>query len=140
MMDTSIFTDKAETPDDFLLSLALGDLFGAWMHIRKYVFDVYPKATEEWNFPGQKYGWSFRIKDKKRAIIYLLPRDKFFLVAFVFGEKTTKDALDSAIAPEIKTIIESARVYAEGRGFRIEVRTEDIVEDIKSLIDIKLKY
>ena len=139
-MVTSIFTNKAEIPNDFVLSEALGELLGAWMNLREYVFENYPKATQEWNLPGQKYGWSFRIKDKKRAIIYLLPRDKFFLVAFVFGEKASKEALDSSIAPEIKTIIESARVYAEGRGFRIEVRTESIVEDIKSLIDIKLKY
>jgi hypothetical protein len=139
-MDTSIFTDKAEIPDDFMLSGALGDLFGTWMSIREYVFQVYPKASEEWNLPGQKYGWSFRIKDKKRAIIYLLPRDKFFLAAFVFGEKATKDALDSNIASGIKTTIESARVYAEGRGFRIEVRNDAIINDIKTLIDIKLKY
>ncbi len=139
-MDTSIFTNKAEIPDDFLLSAALGDLFGVWMNIREYVLGVYPKATEEWNFPGQKYGWNFRIKDKKRAIIYLLPRDKFFLVAFVFGEKATQAALSSDINNEIKTSIESARVYAEGRGFRIEVKSKDIVEDIKKLIDIKLKF
>lgn len=137
-MDTSIFTNKSEIPDDFMLSGALGDLFGTWMNIREYVFHVYPKATEEWNLPGQKYGWSFRIKDKKRAIIYLLPRDKFFLVAFVFGEKATKVALDSNIDSGIKTIIETARVYAEGRGFRIEVRNKAIVDDVKKLIDIKV--
>jgi hypothetical protein len=137
-MDTSIFTNKAEIPDDFMLSGTLGDLFETWMNIREYVFHVYPKATEEWNFPGQKYGWSFRIKDKKRAIIYLLPRDTYFLAAFVFGEKATKDALDSNISVEIKTIIETARVYAEGRGFRIEVRNESIVQDIKKLIEIKV--
>jgi hypothetical protein len=139
-MDASIFTNKDEIPDDFLLSAALGDLFGVWMNIREYVLDVYPMATEEWNLPGQKYGWSFRIKDKKRAIIYLLPRDKFFLVAFVFGEKATQAALSSKLSKEIKTTIESARVYAEGRGFRIEVKSKDIVEDIKKLIDIKLKF
>jgi len=139
-MDTSIFTNKAEIPDDSLLRTALGNLFEEWMNLREYVFAVYPKAIEEWNFPGQKYGWSFRIKDKKRAIIYLLPRDKYFLVAFVFGEKATKDAFNSNITSEIKTIIESARVYAEGRGFKIEVRDAAIIEDIKTLIDIKLKY
>jgi hypothetical protein len=137
-MDTSIFTDKARIPNNVMLIEALGDLHPVWMKIRDYVFDIYPKATEEWNFPGQKYGWSFRIKDKKRAIIYLLPRDKFFLVAFVFGEKATKDALNSNIASEIKTIIESAKVYAEGRGFRIEVRNYENNEDIKKLIRIKV--
>lgn len=137
-MAISIFTNKAEIPDDFMLSGALGDLFGVWMNMRDYVFDVYPKATEEWNSPGQKQGWSFRIKDKKRAIIYLLPQEKYFLVAFVFGAKATTEALSSGISNEIKNTIESAKVYAEGRGFRIEVRNEAIVEDIKKLIDIKV--
>lgn len=138
-MDTSIFANKAEKPDDFMLSAALGGLFGVWVNIREYVLAAYPKATEEWNLPGQKYGWSFRIKDKKRAIIYMLPREGFFLVAFVFGAKSTSEALTSEINGEIKTTIESAKVYAEGRGFRIEVRNEAIAEDIKKLIDIKLK-
>jgi len=137
-MDTSIFTNKTEMPDDFMLSVALGNLNETWMKIREYVFHVYPKATEEWNFPGQKYGWNFRIKDKKRAIIYLLPRDKYFLVAFVFGQKATNEALASGINSEIKSIIESARVYAEGRGFRIEVRNDVILQDIRTLIDIKI--
>lgn len=137
-MDTSIYTNKAEIPDDFMLSAALGDVFGAWINIREYVLQVYPKAAEVWNFTGPKYGWSFRIKDKKRAIIYMLPRDKYFLVAFVFGEKATQDALESSVESGIKTIIESARVYAEGRGFRIEVRNIAIVDDVKKLIHIKV--
>ena len=139
-MDTSIFMNKAEIPDNSMLNNALGDLYGVWTEIRNYVLASYPKAIEEWNYPGPKYGWSFRIKDKKRAIIYLLPRDGYFLVAFVFGEKAVKDALGSEISSEIKYTIESARVYAEGRGFRIEVKTDTLVEDIKKLVDIKLLY
>jgi hypothetical protein len=139
-MDTSIFMDKARIPDDLMLREALSDLHPVWMEIRDYAFRKYPNALEEWNSPGKNYGWSFRIKDKKRAIIYLLPRDKYFMVAFVFGEKATTEALASGINGEIKTTIESARVYAEGRGFRIEVRDMILVEDIKTLIDIKLKY
>ena len=139
-MDTSIFIDKARIPDDFMLREALGALYSAWMEIRDYVFRVYPKATEEWNFPGQKYGWSFRIKDKKRAIIYLLPRDKYFLVAFVFGAKATEEALTSGINNDIKITIESARVYAEGRGFRIEVRNKENIDDIKKLVGFKLHH
>lgn len=139
-METSIFTDKAKTPDNAMLCEALGDLYPAWVEIRDYVFKVYPKSIEEWNSPGQKYGWIFRIKDKKRAIIYLLPREKYFLAAFVFGEKATADALGSDIAREFKDVIESARVYAEGRGFRIEVRDRAILKDIKKMIAIKISH
>jgi hypothetical protein len=139
-METSIFTDKDKIPDNSVLREALGDLYTEWMEIRDYVFKVYPKSTEEWNYPGKKYGWSFRIKDKKRAIIYFLPRGKYFLVAFVFGEKATADALESNINSEIKNIIESARVYAEGRGFSIEVRNGEKIEDIKKLVAIKISH
>jgi len=139
-MDTSIFSNNAVVPDYKMLSEALGDFHKAWLEIRDYVYTLYPKAMEEWYFPGLKYGWSYRIKDKKRAIIYLLPRDKFFITAFVFGEKAVNDTLGSDISNEIKEIIKSARVYAEGRGFRIEIKTGAIVEDIKKLVAIKLKY
>lgn len=137
-MDTSIFGEKEIVPDETMLRFALGDSYELWSKIRAYISEVYPLGQEEWNFPGQKYGWSFRIKDKKRAIIYMLPRDRYFLVAFVFGEKAVKAALESRIAGEIREIINSARVYAEGRGFRIEVKDDSVLEDIKRLIDIKL--
>jgi hypothetical protein len=139
-METSIFTNKEEKPDDQKLQLALGDMYESWMEIRSFIFSVYPKAIEEWNYPGQKYGWSFRMKDKNRAIIYLLPRDRFFMAAFVFGGKATSAALGSDINQEIKHEIETAKVYAEGRGFRIGLINETAINDIKKLVNIKLSY
>ena len=130
--------DKAQVPNDEELKKALGTSFDLWKSIREYTLKNYPKAQEEWNFPGAKYGWSFRIKDKKRAIVYLLPGDKSFRVAFVYGEKATNQALSSNLSKEIKDIIETATVYAEGRGFRIEITDKKIIKDIEMLIDIKL--
>ena len=101
--------------------------------------EKYPDGLAEWNYPGKKYGWSYRIKDKKRAIIYFLPRDKYFKVAFVFGQKATGIVLDSNISLDIKTELEQATKYAEGRGIRIDVKDKLILPDIKQLIEIKLK-
>lgn len=137
-MDSRIFMDKALKPDNAGLQSVLGIKFFLWMDIRDYVFEKYPQAIEEWNYPGAKYGWSFRIKDKKRAIIYLLPGKQSFRIALVFGEKATHQALGSSIAASIKKEIEAAPVYTEGRGFRIEVANEQLLPDIKKLIDIKL--
>ena len=138
-METSIFMDKAKVPNSTELQQVLGKKYDLWIQIRNYVFEKYPKATEEWNLPGAKYGWSFRIKDKKRAIIYLLPRVNTFIFALVFGEKATQSALNSSISDVIKKEIESAPVYAEGRGFRMEA-DENMLKDIKLLIDIKLDH
>lgn len=137
-MDKSIFTDKSNVPGSDDLATALGSACNLWQLICNYVHQKYPNAVDEWNFAGQKYGWSFRIKDKKRAIIYLLPRDRFFKVAFVFGQKATDAIMQSKISATIKTELQAARVYAEGRGIRIEIRDEAMIADIKELIDIKL--
>ena len=137
-MDMSIFPDKSNIPDQDALIYALGDMKTLWDTLRDYVFQKYPDAVEGWNYPGKKYGWSFRIKDKKRAIIYLLPRDHFFKVAFVFGKKATHEVMKSPVSEDIKEMLESAKVYAEGRGIRIDVRDKTIINDIMKLIDIKL--
>ncbi len=139
-MDHSIFMDKSQVPTDADLQAALGDNYKLWMEIRDRVFEKYPTGTEEWNFPGKKYGWSFRIKDKKRAIIYLLPREGAFLAAFVFGGKAFNVIKESEVSAKIISDLESARVYAEGRGIRIPVPDSSVLDDIFRLIDIKLAH
>jgi len=137
-MPLSIFTDNLKTPVEKDLAEALGINYKLWKDLKAFVCKEYPAAKEEWKFGGKNYGWGFRLSDKKRVIIYMAPRDKFFLVSFVFGEKAAKQALESGISDEIKKIISSAKVYAEGRGFRIEVRKSKCLSDIKKLVKIKL--
>ncbi len=137
-MEASVFTDKEKKPGDKDLAAALGATYELWRTLRNSVLEKYPAALQEWHYPGQKYGWSFRLKDKKRAIIYFLPRERFFKVALVFGEKATAQVLASGVAPAIKSLLKGAKAYAEGRGIRIEVRSRAVLADIAKLIEIKL--
>jgi hypothetical protein len=139
-MEHSIFMDKSVTPSEEDLRNVLGDSYRLWQEIRKQVLSKYPGGNEEWNFPGKKYGWSFRIKDKKRAIIYMLPRQDTFQVAFVFGNRAYEAIMQSRVSDEIKSNLSSARVYAEGRGIRIPVNDTGSLEDISTLLDIKLAH
>ena len=139
-MDISIFTDKKITPSNDDLLVALGNTYQMWEQLTGYVHFKYPAAVDMWNYSGDKYGWSFRIKDKKRAIVYLLPRDKFFKIALVFGQKATDAIKDSQVNISIKSELASAKVYAEGRGIRIDIIDETIMMDLKTLIDIKISH
>jgi hypothetical protein len=130
--------DKAKVPDDAELQKSLGKTFDLWQTIKEIAHLKYPEYTEEWNFPGEKYGWSYRIKDKKRAILYLLPRENYFKVSFVFGQKATSKILESDISPKIKNDLNNARVYAEGRGISLGIEDRSLLENIVKLIDIKL--
>lgn len=138
MDDISIFQDKAITPTDQDLIDNLGSTYTMWAQLQEFVLSKYPAGLSEWNFPGKKYGWSFRIKDKKRAIIYLLPRDKYFKVAFVFGQKATDQVLAADISPATKEELMQARKYAEGRGISVDIHNEQIIPDIEKLVEIKL--
>ena len=135
----SIFMEKAAMPNDQNLKDKLGSTFSIWNEIKSYLNISLPSPAEEWNFPGKKYGWSFRMKSKKRNIIYFIPLDGFFKVAFVFGPRAYEKVLESNINESIKHELTEARVYAEGRGVRIDVKHEEIINDIKSLIQIKLE-
>lgn len=134
----SIFTDKLNPPTDCVLKAALGETYSLWQVFTEYVRVQYPVATDNWAY-SKSGGWNFSLKDKKRAIVYLLPRDQYFKVALVFGQKATDEVMKSGVAVTIKTELESAKVYAEGRGIRMEIRDETLVNDIKTLIHIKLK-
>jgi hypothetical protein len=46
--------------------------------------------------------------------------------------------MKSQISIVLKQELNSARVYAEGRGIRIEVKDETFINDIKELINIKI--
>lgn len=135
----SVFMQKAEVPSSHDLKKVLSDTFELWTQIVDFTKKKYPGAIEEWNYSGEKYGWSFRIKDKKRVLVYLLPRDNYFKVAFVFGQKAMNEIVNNNVSENIINELKSAKVYAEGRGIRIEVNRKSIIPDIKRLVTIKIE-
>ena len=78
------------------------------------------------------------MKSNKRNIIYFLPREGYFKVAFVFGQKATDKVMESKVNDKIKAELGEAKVYAEGRGIRIDVNNNQILNDIKRTIRIKV--
>jgi hypothetical protein len=138
MDDISVFTDKEAEPAEKDLAEKLGDTYPLWNQVVEFVMKKYPFGMEDWNYPGKKYGWNLRIKDKKRAIIYLLPREGYFKTAFVFGDKASEVVWNSNVSTGIKTDLKKATRYAEGRGIRIDVKNDMILPDIQRLVEIKL--
>jgi hypothetical protein len=135
----SIFMNKSDRPTEQDLVDKLGSTYLLWSDLKSYLNDTLKNPSGEWNYPGKKYGWSFRMKSKKRNIIYFLPRDGYFKVAFVFGQKATNKVMESSVNEIIKAELNEAKVYAEGRGIRIDIKDDQILNDIKNLIQIKVE-
>lgn len=131
------FDDKSREPDEAVLAAGLGPAKTLWDALAGLIAETYPPVSREWTFYKS---WSLRLKHKKRTILYLLPRDGTFLCAFVFGGKATEAARAAKIPKTVLKAIDEAPVYAEGRGFRIEVRTRRDVETMTRLAAIKMDH
>ena len=129
------FEDKAKTPDDKTLAKGLGPSKKLWDAFVSHITEEYAPVTGAWGFYK---AWSLRLKQKKRTIVYLLPRDGHFLCAFVYGGKATDAARQAKLPKAVLKEIEDAPVYAEGRGFRLEVRRAADLETMKALAAIKM--
>lgn len=139
-METSFFTDLTKIPGNDDLKSAIGNLFPLWVEIRDFTFEKHPAAIEEWHISVKKYGWLYRIKDKKRAIIYLSPRTGYFIVSMVFGQKATDKILAAEISESVKTDLMNSKVYMEGRVVRLDIHNNLYINDIKKLVEIKIAY
>ena len=137
-MALSTLDDKSVVPNESILSDVLGEAFKIWKDIIKFLQEKCGDIQEVWKFTGQKYGWSFRIKYKKRTILYLGPRKEYFMAVFIFGEKAVAAAEKSALPEFIIDMIRSAKKYMEGRVIRIEVRQQADIKNIEKLVEIKL--
>ena len=108
----------------------------------KLVADVASHAgelTEAWYYGGAKYGWSMRLIRKDRNLVYLTPQPGAFLVGVALGEKAISAAEAAGIAStRTLEIVAAAPKYAEGRGVRYPVASDDDLAVARELARIKL--
>jgi hypothetical protein len=133
-----LFADKSNKPDDRQLAGALGKTYQHWAEIKRHVAAEYGQPVEEWKYYGAKYGWTLKTLHKKRNLFFFKPRERFFSISFVFGDRAVALIEKSGLPDEMIKEIKNAKRYAEGRGLRIEVKTKRDVESVKKLIAIKV--
>lgn len=136
-MALSAFDDKASPPTDRALARMLGRTSALWARLKADLQGEYGPLVEEWSFAGKNYGWSFSLKQPKRALVYMTPCQGHFLASFALGEKACRAAHEAGLPSSILAIIDAAPKYAEGRGVRIPVRLQRDVDGVERLAAIK---
>jgi hypothetical protein len=137
-MALSAFDDKSKKPRASDLKRMLSRTSTHWDNLTTHIASEYPPLDETWSFSGANWGWSLRLKQKKRTVLYMTPCRGYFLVGFVLGEKAVKSAHGSTLPDAILTVIDGAKKYAEGRAVRIEIRNKKDLENAKVLSSIKM--
>jgi len=139
-MAENVFTDKTIKPTDQLLSETLGTTYKYWDEIRTSLRKEYGELIEEWKYYGVKYGWSLKLLLKKRNLFFFTAYNKYFTIGFVFGDKAVSAIEKSDLPKNIIEKIINAKKFAEGRGFRLEIRKHGDIRHIEKLVDIKVNY
>jgi len=134
-MSGSIFTDKAKKPTAKQLLNALGNGVTLWNEFVEYLREEYAPVSDEWKFYKS---WHWKLSRKTRTICYLFPQEGYFSVALVLGEKAVAKVRESKLPKAILKQIEEARVYAEGRGIRLDCKKASDIEHVKTLLAIKM--
>jgi hypothetical protein len=138
-MDTLVFADKQSMPDKIALKSALGNSYKILDDLYSFIETNFGQINSEWKFYGASYGWTLKTLLKKRNLFFVAPRKDFFRIAFVFGDRAVNEIMESQLPDSIKTELQNARKYAEGRGIRFEVSNTEILEDLKILVSIKVR-
>jgi hypothetical protein len=137
-MALSAFDDRSKAPAAADLVRTLGRSSTHWEQLVAQLSSEYAPLDETWIFSGAKWGWSLRLKRKKRTVLYMTPCKKHFLVGFALGQKAVKAAHEGALPHSILAAIDEAPRYAEGRGLRIEVRNKTDRENVLALAAVKM--
>ena len=134
----SIFLDKTHQPDEKELSSALGPTYAYWKAIRLALEKRHGSIAEEWKFYGKSSGWTMKVLLKKRNLFFMAPYEKYFRIAFVFGDKAVAAIERSDLPKHLIRELVGAKRYVEGRGLRIDVTTKPAADEIVKLAAFKL--
>lgn len=137
-MAFSAFDDKASEPTDAKVAKVLGATSPLWIDLKALVASQFDPLAEDWTFSGKKWGWALRLKQKKRAVLYMTPSNGIFYVGFALGEKAVAAANTSDLPQSLLEIINGSQKFAEGRGVRLEVRSSADVDNVLTLATIKM--
>jgi hypothetical protein len=134
----SAFGEKAHPPTAALLHRCLGPAASAWVALAAHVERSFGPTTEQWNFAGAKYGWSLRLKQKERVVLYLIPQTGRFLVGIVLGARAVAAAQDAELPAAVLEALAAAPRYAEGTGLRLPVSAANELPAVQKLVALKM--
>jgi hypothetical protein len=131
------FIGQTTAPTFEEVHAALGESNEAWKELQEWLAAL-GVAEQEWKSFSPKFGWSLRLKLKKRTIVHLSPCTGCFRAAFILGDKAVAAARQSNLSRDVFKLLDAATRYAEGTGIRLVVKHKKDLAAIRKLTAIKL--
>lgn len=137
-MALSALDDTSREPSEADLRKALGVSRKRRAQLIQAVADRVGPVDEQWHAAGATYGWSMRLRQQDRTLLYLIPQAGSFLAGIVLGEKAVTAAHAQKLPAAILAAVDAAPRYAEGRGLRLPVKSAADVRAFATLVQLKM--
>lgn len=138
-MIENAFIGKLTQPTPKELAARLGGSKELWNQLVSEIVEECGITDKEWNCYSPKAGWSLRLKQKKRNVVYLSPCDGCFRIAFILGDKALKVAKAAKFPDKFAKLITEAPRYPEGSAIRLEVTSAGDIAFVTQLAKIKVE-
>lgn len=135
-------TQPVQPPTDSEVAKWVGnESYEYWKQVENLIEKQYPDIfSPEWLFGGKKHGWSRRYK-KSKSFCTFIPEKNQFALLIVFGAKEREKVkiIHSSLSMYTRKTYDEAKTYHDGKWLFLTIDSEDVVEDVIKLLEIKRK-
>ena len=134
-MAESIFGEKAIIPNEEMLNSVLKGSKARWDKMIGI-----SGGSGEWKFYTKTAGWTYPVKKGKRTLFYMIPKDGWFQLTFVYGERAVAAAESAGLPEQVISDLLHAKAYVEGRSVAVKVTNDADMDTAQKLLQLKFEY
>ena len=138
-MEPIVLTDPAVQPTEELIYSIIGENSVYWEKIVDHLYEILTDITEEWRFYNDGKVWLYRALRKKNTIYWIGVQKDTFRVSFWLSEKAIPMIESSDLPERIKEEYRNAKPFNHSRCVTVIMGSDEDLENVMKLIDLKLK-
>ena len=122
----------------------IGEAKPIWDELVSYIEETYKvKPQLDYSKCSAQPGWNVKYKKRGKSLCTLYPMPNYFIALVVVGVKEENE-VELAIkadlfTPYVNELYSKTAFSAMGRWLMIEVKNKEVVNDIKTIIEIRVR-
>jgi hypothetical protein len=122
----------------------IGTAYPLWNQLTGHIEETYKTKPEiSYSSCSAQPGWNIKYKKSGKSLCTLYPMEGYFIALVVIGGKEEDEVrigMETGLyCPYLKELYDKTTYLKIGRWLMIEVRNQETLRDIKSLIEIRVK-
>lgn len=133
------FEQTNEPTNDDIISFVNNPL---WTELQSFIESTYQiKPILNYSQCSAQKGWNLKYRKGGKSLCVLYPMDGYFIALVVIGNKemTEAEAYLPQASAEIQSLFAKTLYSAGGRWLMISVTSEAVLEDVKNLVQIRVR-